>query len=271
MGAAHSFKVNGAVDCDMAEGVYGDITKFTYEFLTQLKTAAGMGNSEAEFTEDFLFSFGDLDLNNDPAVFTIAWTDDQVRQILGFAGALGGAKVYTAAFTPLYCWKAAYVRADRNRFRRKHTSNWRGATAQSGNTVGLTTGANIYAIEIELQDELNYRLYKSAGPAAARQNRSMDEFVAGSREAYPTSGNVSPAGFYYYPDYTDIQPRTAAMDAGSAEDLELTSSPEEYVFCNFDEDWDPDYPNSIPAGVTYYKVKVPFHTAEIPTGGWDAP
>ena len=101
--------------------------------------------------------------------------------ILGFAGGngifAGGASTYTADYTPLYTWFPDKVRADRNRW--GHVPTISATEMLTGALSATATGDLKYAIEMSIDVEPRYHLYRSAGRTTAEKERCLDTFVWG--------------------------------------------------------------------------------------------
>jgi hypothetical protein len=202
--------------------------------------------------------------------FEIDWQADNVGQILGFdSDCTPPAQSFVATQTPRFCWLPTWVRADQNTWSPNHNENFSGRRAQSGIVSGLQTGKVLYETTLTMDFEYGYNLRKSRCRTAAEQVRCLDYFVDGSRAAYPGSGNVPVGGFYFWPDYTDID-CLASMDEGDASTFNYTSGADTYVFCEFDPKFNVSVDPGLPVGHDYYNVKIPIRTSAIDTS-WSAP
>jgi hypothetical protein len=250
----------GAAAVNLTVGVYGCIAMIMDELEDQLK--AENAGWTAQLTSDFYVVLANAD------DFTVVWTDTALRDLLGFtAGLAVPATSFTATMIPENCWLPAKVRADQGVWEPNLKQRFRGVRAQSGIVNGLSTGKVLYETEITQDTEFGYNLLRSKGRSAVEQKRSLETFVDGSRDSYPSTGNVSTGGFYFWKDYTALD-EESSMDAGDASTFNYTSGADDYVFCEFDPDWNLPTNPTMGSGHLYYNVKIPIRTAPIPTSGW---
>jgi hypothetical protein len=248
----------------ITQGVYGSIATFMQEVETKLDTVNA--NFSVSLSSDFF-----INITNSTATFKIDWQADTVGQTLGFdADCEPVAQVFTATQIPRYCWLPTNVRDDRNTWSPNHTNNFKGAPSQSGIVSGLSSGKVLYFIKVVVPMEYVYNLRQTHCRTAAEQVRCLDYFLEGSRVSNPSSGNVSSGGFYFWPDYTDVD-CLASMDAGDVTTFNYTSGADTYVFCEFDPSFDAKIKSALPAGWTYQTIEIPIQTSAYPTGGWSAP
>jgi hypothetical protein len=204
------------------------------------------------------------------SAYTVTWTDTGLRDLLGFAGNLSSASTHTADYTPESVWFPTRARADNGEWEIDHRAQWKGVEARSGNVAGLRTGVTRYSTTIDFDALPVAEVLYSRGTTTVAQNRSLDHFATESREVWGTTGEPSPAGFYLFPDYTNLAIGTASTwDSGDASKLCLVSSPDTFVFCHFDADWYPRPKASINVRSDYFGVSIDVHSAEAPdwTGG----
>jgi hypothetical protein len=248
------FVFNSGADA-LTTGTYPNVASVAYELATQCTGVT------ATFSSDFKVVLTKADN------FTLDWTDTALRDLLGFTGNLAGNKVYTATYTPQYCWFPSRVRADNNRWQDDSKIYWKGKESLSGNVAGLVTGASIYRTTIEYEALNDYECLMSRCHSTAEQTRCLEYFMRYSRGAYGTYSDVSPAGFYFFPDYTAVTVgNSATYTSGNATQFHYTSSPTTFAFCHFDADWYPRFKPTIKTSQTdWWDVDVEVHTATAPT------
>ncbi len=248
----------------LTQGVYGSIATYAKEVETQLDTVnAGF---DVSFTSDFYIT-----ISHTTNTFKIEWTEAGSGQVLGFDAACEPVAIsFTATQIPRYCFLPTRVRGDLNTWEPNFGEQFKGIPAQSGIVSGLSTGETLYSTKVTLPYEPAENLKHTLCTTAAEKVRCLDEFVIGSRVSYPSSGNVSPGGFYFWPDYTDVDV-LASMDGGDCTTFNYVSSPDEYVFCEFDPTWTVPTTEGLDNANTYRNVDIPIKTSTYPTGGWSAP
>ncbi len=250
----------GATPKVITNGTYGDIRSVAGELNIQLGVSFAV-----TFNVDFKVS-----IYNSSGVFSITWNDSQLRDLLGFTGDLSGADNYTATYTPSHIWFPDRVRADLQDWEYDHEANWRGEKTATGHTRGLVTGEDRFDLKAEYQAVSVWLVKRTMCRNAYETARCLDTFVKATRQSWGAVGQPSPAGFYYYPDYTQAHVHTSVRDNGSAETFNYTDSPSEYVFCAFDKDYKPGWDQTIDGQRTDYRQgEVLFHTADAPT--WSQP
>lgn len=248
----------------MEQGVYGSIATYLHRFEAQLKTVdAGFSVS---LTADFY-----VKVEHSTNTFEIDWVETGVGAVMGFdADCTPVAQSFTATQIPLYCWFPDRIRADQNPWEPNHKENYSGDSAISGIVSGLSTGKVLYTTTVKMTHQPPHTIRWTRCRSAAEQLRCLDEFLAGARTSYPSSGNVRTGGFYFWPDYTECQP-LASMDEGDVSTFEFTSSADVYAFCEFDPNAEVKMTPSLRTGRVHYSVDLPIRTSTYPTGGWSAP
>jgi hypothetical protein len=206
--------------------------------------------------------------------FKFVFPESDFRDELGFTGTISstydGSTYYyiDTPLTPKSIWIPTYASADRGYFQLDQGSVFRGARTLSGNLVGIATGELIRTREIDISHELSKRVIESAGTSANEQARSLERFMRLARTETPNSGSsVSPKGFYFFYDYTDLQP-LSAMSTSDGINEEYSSSADTHVFV-MPASMGMDDP-SMSLRRTRSRVNVSFemNTATAPT--WDA-
>ena len=203
----------------------------------------------------------------------LAWTFDSailnnfdapLRDILGQLTTSMSGTSHTCSLTPQHAWFPGKVFADTNDWEADIRGYYRGEEAQSGMGAGLTTGDPVYRLDRKFDFVAGTLLRNSLATSTYEQERCLETFVKESRTVWGAVGQPSPAGFYYFPDHTDclLTHPSAWWGDGSAEDLSLTVSGSTYVFCEFDEKYEPKTDPSIRGTRSgYFRVSLPIHTS----------
>lgn len=248
------FTYDGGADA-LTTGVYPNVASLVYELATQCTGVT------ATFSSAFKVVL------TKGSNFTLAWGDTALRDLFGFTGDLSGAATYTATYTPQYCWFPSRVRSDNNRWEDDEKIYWKGREALSGNVCGVATGASIYRTTIEYEALYDYECLMSRCHSAIEQYRCLEYFARYSRSTYGAYSDVSPSGFYYFPDYTAVTVgNSATYTSGNATQFHYTSSPTTFAFCHFDADWYPNFKATIKNAQTDWQdVSIDIHTATAPT------
>lgn len=253
------FSVSGTAVA-LTVGTYANICHLGKHIQTQVIAAAGP-------PDDFAVSFttGKVTFAAGSA-YTVTWTDTNLRDLLGFSGNLSSASTHTADYTPESVWFPTRCRADNNEWTLDHKAQWKGVEARSGAVAGLRTGVERWSTDYDFEALPVAEVLWGRGTTAVEQARSLDKFATESREVWATTGEPSPAGFYLWPDYTDIAIGVGgSWTSGSAPNLYRASSPSVFVFCQFDADWYPKPRPTLPIRGDYYDVSIAIHSAEAPT------
>ena len=252
----------GAAAVNLTVGVYGCIAMVMDELEDQLIAEQGAPGWTATLTTDFYVTIANAD------DFTIVWTDDALRLLLGF-DAFGGPAVTseTGARIPEYCWLPLRVRGNQDAWHPNLKERIRTAVGQSGLESGLSTGAEHHRIKLLLPHEYGYNLLKAECRTALEQVRCLETFVEGSRISYPSTGNTSVGGFYFWNDYTDLD-EESSMTVGDVTTFKYTTAPGEYAFCIFEPGWEVPTQPGHKSNNDFRTVTLPIRTSKIPVGGW---
>ena len=256
----------------LTTGTYPCIASVIYELEQALQ--GHDPNFSVTMSSDFMIT-----ISISSGTFSITWDDTRLRDILGFSGNLTTVSSDTAPYTPLYCWFPDKVRADRNRWVLDQKIVSRRVEVQTGATPGLTTGDEIFRLRLALNVEPAENLLRSAATTSQERDRCLEVFMLGGTtltttgciHAWPgDSGEPSPAGFYFWPDYTDLD-TLSSMDEGSAEDFDLASGASTYCFAQFDANFTAEFRDALPVGRTHYNIECAIHsvsTAPYGGGSW---
>jgi hypothetical protein len=207
--------------------------------------------------------------------FDLTWNDTLLRDRLGYTANFVNIAGATASYTPLHTWFPDKVRADRNNWTFDQGISKR-VEVGTGATPGVTIGDETWRLSFSIHAEPVENLMRSRATTIAERNRSLEAFMFGGTTLMPVgclhswpgdSGEPSPAGFYFWPDYSDLG-ELSSMDEGSAEDFYLTSGASTYCFAQFDDDFVADFKEALSVGRTHYTIECRIHTVSTaPYGG----
>ncbi len=236
-----NYSGGGAQTVSLTAGVYGSILTLIYDLNATLQAlgAPASAHLSCYIDADYKVVFKSDDLN-----FTVTFTDTDLARLLGFTANQSGAAIYTATYTPKYCWFPAHHSYDVDRFWNKE--QFSGSTSLNGILSG-----------IKLSDGVRRRSFKFDALAAAtvaqdactltywstyypQEERCLETFVEGARTATPdddAAEGLSVKGCYFLPDiddYCGATPSTAIPSSmnGGGYRFELATSPPTYLFCN---------------------------------------
>jgi hypothetical protein len=271
----YAFNISGGSSYnDFPEGTWANVLSLAHSMFAHL------WNDGVEITlgltDDFKFSLtpsGDI---------TIVWYNTDIRDAFGFTGAstvlLDGVPT-VADYRPLYTWIPDFQRADQGGFSRNLQECASGVVSADGTWSGTSTrGSTVFYTTTNFGMELETNLLVDAyGSSEYTSARCLENFLVGCLTAQPESAtSKSPKGFWYYPDINDAisdcvlsttEPWSEANDNGVQ--FGHTDSPNTRVFCMTSPDQLQDLRNpSLPVGRVRYGSSFSFHTAPVPSGGW---
>ena len=205
----------------------------------------------------------------------VVFDNTDLRDILGFTGgslSVTSGNWYTATYTPLYIWYPEHTFADQGSFRKRSVDRFVGEKSLTGNVAGIGTGSTKWDRRIVFNAEDGARLGEELCTTTYEAERCLDTFFDGAMTSAPSvASHPCTKGFWYYQDINDfIEDCTTTgsewEDNGGIR-FTLSSSPDTYVFCNFEIDGLSDW-RSQPFFVRSrlkYNVEISFTTAEAGT------
>lgn len=168
----------------------------------------------------------------------------------------------TMTYRPSYMWIPIYQTAEQGRFYLRQADLFRGNMSLSGNIGGNIAGPDIYWRDMTFVNETAENLYEEAATHSLMPQRSLEHFAQECRLSYPSvSGNPSTKGFYFFPDWTDLQTTCSELttDAGGIQ-FDYSSGADTHVFCHMDIPGPGAFAPSLPTTRTRYQTAFSFHT-----------
>ncbi len=232
-----SININGggANPATLTAGTYGSILTMIYE-LDAILTAFD-ASMYAYLNSDYKVVL----VHGGPLDFTLDWTSSTLMRRLGFRANLSGAATYTATDTPGFLWMPPYYSADVSH--RTDDTAIIGANAIDGTFSGIALAPGNYVKKHQWQAVAATDVMKSACEASytygsvyyPEEERCLEQFTINALTASPTgTEGLSIKGCYYIEDmddYDGIGNTPASMDGGGHR-FQLTSSPDNYIFCH---------------------------------------
>jgi hypothetical protein len=283
-------KLSGAgsyTSVTIGAGVYSCVFDVIWEFYAQLYTAA-FGLSSGSIVDG-----GDTDGKYLYAqiVFTGAHTiliDQQATaRMLGWGFNTSTAETQTTfnfSFQPEYCWIPRFQVANQGRFYRRLDEEFRGKKTKVGTLAGNSTGPTLDYRDLQFNNEKAYNVLEEGATKelyydGSHTTKNLQYFVNQSMVAQPTvSGNPSPRGFWYAPDWNNVigdittEDKSPGAPGASSDDygirFDLATNPDLWAFCQFEEAAiEPPVDVGVPTGRELYnQLNMTIHTvSEIPT------
>lgn len=200
----------------------------------------------------------------------------------------GPATTITLENRPQFIWVPKYQIANQSRFQPRQKDLFSGQQSKTGLLAGNSTGPTIYYRNLEFHNELASNLMEEGITGDGYQDTGgdmrymhLDYFAQQSRISQPSvSGNPSTKGFWFWPDIDDVFDNPTIFPGGTSGEstsrhgvkFDLASSPDLFVFCQFDKDgFAPPKSLDTPTGRQYYDSEFTIHTVDdIPTWQYDS-
>ena len=279
-GTNDNFTVAGNVKT-IPGGLYHNILTLLNEIEDWIQTE--YANVTISITSANKIKFSKSDAGN--ALITAV--DEPLAIILGDVNqtiTVPGESSVTMAYPPTHCWFPTYQSCDRSRWLINQSETWAGATAINGRTAGISTGDDIYRREFEWMFESAANTMLTGETTSfsiggndyfPNQARCFEYFVQQARTAQPSAADVAnPKGFYYVPHFEEYREDyavsgwslPATMTSYNGVTLELSCEESRYLYCHIDAPATiPAADNSLPVGQDHYTVRLPAHSAALPT------
>jgi len=221
------------------------------------------------------------------ATFAIIWTDVPLMRMLGFRANLAATGSYTATDTPRYLWLPPRYSADINH----HGDDVQisGGNAIDGTFSGISLAPGLYTRNHQWQGVAATNTYRAACAASyvygastyyPEEERCFEEFTINALSASPTgTEGISIKGCYYIEDMDDYDsfsgvtyiPNCPATMTGGGHRFRLTTTPDNYMFCNLKQPrWTNPTP-SIPNHNSLYNVGTELVSTIGGVPAWSAP
>lgn len=203
----------------------------------------------------------------DSSTFSVTWNDTDFRDILGFTGNLSGANSYTATHRARYTWVPTHINARQSFFALNHQERFSGRTAKSGVIAGVNvSGSDIYYRDFSFEFEPAANVSNNFSASDYTNAIDLDSFYTGATTALPDGAGENPiTGFYYYPDYTDVETDTYTPTNVGVQGIDLETRVNKTVFCNFVIGSIEQHSASLPVTLERISVGFSVHTATAPT------
>lgn len=178
---------------------------------------------------------------------------------------------HTGTVLPRFTWQPTYQNATQDRWHYDYKTMGHGQLSQTGQHVGNLAGPNLMYRKMRFTNEPARNVLTEASLDAYNPYNNFEYFVYHSMWSAPaTTGNVSTRGFFFYPEREDAKDNPTIYPGGSTGistsrlgvKYDLTSTPDLFTFCQFDDDPISQIKASSPHGIGHYEFDFEMHTID---------
>jgi hypothetical protein len=249
----------------LTNGTESNMLVLLYKLQVAMRTVSGMSAATVSIgANPALSTYGKVTLANATA-FTVTWTDEALRDAIGFDSNLSSGTSHTATNRINYAWFSDYTPSDRNTWALDHRSTFAGGMSRSGELVGMATGPAIYKRTLTFDAETGANVFRAQNQDGyPGWYRCLESFIEGARSSAPTVSTHAPThGFWFMYSGTSLSVRSSMVFTSGY----YMEGDYEAVFCHLNPEGMRTPSASLGVKRDWYQVSLDIHTATTPT--WD--
>lgn len=247
----------------LTNGTESNMLVLLYKLQVAMRTVSGMSAATVSIgANPALSTYGKVTLANATA-FTVTWTDEALRDAIGFESNLSSGTSHTATNRINYAWFSDYTPSDRNTWALDHRSTFAGGMSRSGQLVGMATGPAIYKRTLAFDAETGANVFRAQNiDGAAGWDRCLETFIEGARSSAPTVSTHAPThGFWFWYDGSTL----ALQSAMTSSAMYMEGSGYWAAWCHLTAEGIRTPSASLGVKRDWYSVSLDIHTATVPT------
>lgn len=197
---------------------------------------------------------------------TLAFSESvqiHATSLIGFTGdeAPSAGTSFESSMRPEFCWVPQYQVANQSRFFLNQKDVFNGKQSRSGFLAGIGSGTSqIFYRQLDFVNELAANVSLEACTTSCEALRCAEYFFWQCRTINPSvSTYPSPRGFYFFPDWGDVNDIPAQQDKGGI-NFDYENAPDTYVFCQCDVSGHGRPVASLPSTRDRYTISLEIHT-----------